>query len=244
MAVNSPSTLVTIVSLTLDIDIDTLSTVASASQFACFNHDIEFSHLVVCPNSAAKHKLNGFEQSNYSVSLLRDPGLGIYSAFNLAVEHSRNEGYVIFLSAGDTFKEDVKIASNLFRQDFSLVAFAVNIRSESVDFIFSPYLDGYLRNSIPHSSLFTRVADIKNVGSFPLDLGSAADFYMTAMIVRSKEFKIHIDSRAICTFHLGGVSSNFSSIKYYIKALDRLKLNYFQRGYLIVRKLVSYLKYR
>ena len=97
---------------------------------------------------------------------------------------------------------------------------------------------------MPHSSLFTNINCLKKIGSFPENLGTAADFYVTATVIRDKDCRVHLERQALTKFSIGGVSSKIKSIIDYRKALKKLEINRFYQCYLIGRKFLSYLKYR
>ena len=243
MTANKKEIIISIASLCINVDTHTLATIKSASQFASDNKEITFNHFIVCPNNTNDFDKEHLESSNYKIIFLKDSGSGIYNAFNIAVNSSEDNSYIIFLSAGDVFVPNVYLNQKPFLEEYSLIAFATKIIGKRKEFIYHPSKKGYLRNSIPHSSLFTKVSSIKEVGFFPLDLGSAADFYVTSSILR-KYSSIHIDKKLITTFNLGGVSNSIKSYKFYVMALRKMQVNTFKIFYLSIRKLLSYIKYK
>jgi hypothetical protein len=232
-----------IVSLTLQLDEQLIQTVNSASQFAKQNSTLFFHHLIICPKKNEIHFGKQYETDNYRLEVLKDPGLGIYHAFNFAIQNITGNGYVIFLAAGDQFLNNLRMDPAIFESNYSLISFATIIKGKSVEFIYKPNISEYMRNTIPHSSLFTRISDIRQQGLFLESLGSAGDFYLTASIMQCSTSKIHVDTRPITIFNLGGVSSGRKGIIDYARAIGLMKTSPLRRAYLVSRKIISYMKY-
>ncbi len=230
-----------IVTLSLAEDDFLFKTIESVVSFSRQNVDLLVNHIIVLPKGVRVTRHYQLKD-NYSMIFLHDNNQGIYPAFNLALK-SCTKGYVLFLSAGDIFVEKIRINKNMFEKNADLVCFGTRIlgKKRFIDYI--PNKKAYLRNSIPHSSLFLNVEKLQDIGGFPEDLGSAADFYITAKIC--KDSKLILESEVVITeFGLGGVSSNFKSIYHYIKSLERLNVSFLQKSYLSARKAASYFKYR
>ena len=237
----SNKVILNIITLSLMEDGLLFETIESVVNFSRKNNNFTVKHIVVLPKGVDTiQKIQ--VRKNYSLILLNDDNQGIYPAFNLALK-SCAKGYALFLSAGDTFVENIQIEEIYFKRNADLVCFGTRIlgRNGFIDYV--PNKKEYLRNSIPHASLFLNVDKLKHIGGFPEDLNSAADFYITAKICKNS--KLILDNELIITnFNLGGVSSNFKSIIHYINSLQRLDVPFLKKCYLSIRKIASYFKYR
>jgi hypothetical protein len=126
-----------IITLTIDDNESLIETIISAKEMAGDNKFINFKHLIISPKDHTKIKENGLicKDENYSITYLKDSNEGIYHAFNLGIESINEDGYVIFLAAGDRFKKGFIFSTEDLSGGNAIIAYAVEIQKKDRHFI-------------------------------------------------------------------------------------------------------------
>jgi hypothetical protein len=232
-----------VVSLSIDYSKALIKTIDSVISFSRNNYLFDVNHIIVSPIKLSARLKKIRCGKNYSIKSIKDSKNGIYAAFNLALNHCENDGYIIFLSAGDFFNNRVILEKKLFNGANALISYSLKFIGKHNSFIFKPNKKIFLRNGLPHPSLFTHIKVLREIGGFPIDLGVSADFYATSKIYASGKPLVVRDT-VITTFTGGGASSKLHTIYDYVKSLIRLGTPIWLLIYLALRKLISFMKYK
>ena len=234
-----------VVTLTLSYDDQLLKTIESILEAARINPNFRFQHIVVSPsNSFRNHQFlqNLNKTKNYQIQYIVDEKKGIYSAFNDALNAITSDGYVIFISAGDVLKIGLKLNLETFSKNYEIIGMGIElVRGEAIT-PYYPKISILPLNTMPHPGVFTKVNALKRVGGFPIDLGSASDFYVTQKLILQK-VKLFLEPKIAAQFNLGGTSSQFESALSYYKALKRLHYGMLTISVCMLIKIYSYIKY-
>ena len=234
-----------VVTLTLSYDDQLIGTIKSVIGSSKINQHFYFEHIFVSPSndfSSNKLFLNLDRTKNYKAQHVVDEKKGIYNAFNDALNAITGDGYVIFISSGDELKQGLRLNLESFRQGYEIISMGIELIKGETSIPYYPKLSTLPVNRLPHPGMFTKVSALKKAGGFPIDLGSASDFYLTQKLVLNNA-RLHIEPKIVSMFHLGGTSSKFESVFSYYKALKRLHYGRLTIFVCMPIKIYSYIKY-
>ena len=236
---------IVVVTLAFSLNSELRKTISSVVNLANLNPEFFFKLLIVSPKHI-EYDLNEHTE-NLQLNLLKDNKEGIYQAFNLALMNVKySNGFVIFLSQGDFFNIDIKLNLSDFENN-DLISFPVKICSvkSSKSIIYEPRKKKCLATGIPHPSTFFKISKVIDSGLFPVDLGTAADLYLTNNLINLHNNKVKFKKgEPLSIFYLGGVSNKPSAIIDFYKVLIRSNLSMWCLIYSLSRKIFSFIKYK
>ena len=230
---------INVVTLSLEYDDLLNKTIESVCLWAKTNPEINFIHHVVVPENKKIHIQ--YNATNYQLFFLVDKKEGIYSAFNMGLLNAICPGYIIFISAGDTIRNEVKLKKSQLNYD--LISFGVNLVSIKKQTVFFAKYSAIYRKGIPHPGLLTDVDKLKNINGFSTKFGTASDFHATTKLLKNGN-TLFISNEVLVNFQLGGASSKLNSLIGYYKVLCDLKFNSLTILALCSYKLLSVIKYK
>ncbi len=171
----------------------------------------EFEHIIIDGGStdgSATYIESTSERLGYWVC---EPDKGVYHAMNKGIAKASGE-YLLFLNSGDHFyKKRVLEKNQRFLIDYDLIYFNMYISGENKKFI-KEYPDSlsfayFLKDNLPHQSIFIKKDLFQTVGLFKEDLKIVADWkFFIDSVCRYNAKYLHVD-KTLTTFYLDGISS-------------------------------------
>lgn len=170
-----------------------------------------FEHIIIDGGStdgSADFIENQKKLFNYWVS---ESDRGVYHAMNKGIEKASGE-YLLFLNSGDHFYNKTVLQKNqhvLINHD--LIYFNMHVSGENKKFI-KEYPDTlsfayFLKDNLPHPSIFIKKDLFKTVGLFKDDFKIVADWkFFIDSVCKYNASYLHVDS-TLTTFYLDGISS-------------------------------------
>ena len=230
---------INVVTLSLEYDDLLNKTIESVCLWAKSNIEIKFIHHVVVPYN--KEIQIQYKAPNYQLFFLIDKKEGIYSAFNMGLLNAISPGYIIFISAGDTIRNEVKLKKSIL--NFDLISYGVNLVGLNEQSVFFAKYSSKYKKGIPHPSLLTDVEKLRKINGFSTKFGTASDFHATTKLIKNGN-TLFIHNEVLVNFQLGGASSKLTSIIGYYKALCDLKFNSLTILTFCIYKFISIIKYK
>lgn len=177
-------------------------------------------------------------------AVLSEPDRSIQDGYNKALKLCPDAKWIIFMNAGDTFKDADVVASSLAdlqREDVDFIFGAVEIRAAARSSITKLYPPRpHSTDEMPgcHQSCFVRGALMKRLG-FDLDYRLAGDFEVWLRAKHTFGCKTGFVDRVIATIAPEGFSARNEPLfqEEYVRAISKYLTRRQAMGWLVKRKL-------
>ena len=171
----------------------------------------EFEHIIIDGGSTDGSVAYIESKSERFAYWVSETDKGVYHAMNKGIAQASGE-YLLFLNSGDHFYEKRVLEKNQrFVIDYDLIYFNMYISGENKKFI-KEYPDSlsfayFLKDNLPHPSIFIKKDLFQTVGLFKEDLKIVADWkFFIDSVCRHNAAYLHVDD-TLTTFYFDGISS-------------------------------------
>ncbi|MCG9793902.1 glycosyltransferase family 2 protein [Flavobacterium algicola] len=171
----------------------------------------DFEHIIIDGGSTDGSADYIKSQAHRFVYWVSETDKGVYHAMNKGIAKASGE-YLLFLNSGDHFFNNTVLEKNIHHvSNYDLIYFNMFISGENKNFLkeYPATLSFayFLKDNLPHPSIFIKKDLFKTVGYFDDNLKIVADWkFFIDSICRFNASYLHVD-KTLTTFYFDGISS-------------------------------------